>query len=96
MAADTIREYIEHGTIRNSVNFPTTELPDRAESGMRVTVVNRNVPGMVAKIASTLANAGINITQQINKSRGSIAYNVLDFDPANGARMFSSKISKRN
>ncbi|CAB9504260.1 D-3-phosphoglycerate dehydrogenase [Seminavis robusta] len=82
MAAETIRDFIEHGTIRNSVNFPTTELAERRDHAMRVTVVNKNVPGMVSKIATAFANAGINILQQINKSRGDIAYNVLDFDPA--------------
>jgi D-3-phosphoglycerate dehydrogenase / 2-oxoglutarate reductase len=82
MAADTIREYIEHGTIRNSVNFPNTVMPDRHERTIRVTVVNKNKPGVLSKITDCFAKAGLNIAQQINQSRGDIAYNVIDLDPA--------------
>jgi D-3-phosphoglycerate dehydrogenase len=82
MAADTIREYIEHGTIRNSVNFPTTSLEDRHERTVRITVVNRNIPGMLSKITDCFAKSGVNIAQQINQSRGDIAYNVIDLDPS--------------
>jgi D-3-phosphoglycerate dehydrogenase len=81
MAAETIRDYIETGAIRNSVNFPTTSLPDRPEKTIRITVVNRNIPGMLAEITQVFANAHLNIVQQINQSRGYIAYNVLDIDP---------------
>lgn len=82
MAAVTIREYLEHGHIRNSVNFPTTSLPERHDRVIRITVVNRNVPGMLSKITDCLGKAGVNIAQQINQSRGDIAYNVIDLDPA--------------
>ena len=82
MAAETIREYIEHGTVRNSVNFPATDLPERGENTIRITVVNSNKPGVLSKIAEVFAKAGVNIIQQINQSRGDIAYNVLDVDPA--------------
>eukprot|EP00568_Trieres_chinensis_P010441 CAMPEP_0183300556 /NCGR_PEP_ID=MMETSP0160_2-20130417/6942_1 /TAXON_ID=2839 ORGANISM="Odontella Sinensis, Strain Grunow 1884" /NCGR_SAMPLE_ID=MMETSP0160_2 /ASSEMBLY_ACC=CAM_ASM_000250 /LENGTH=488 /DNA_ID=CAMNT_0025462997 /DNA_START=223 /DNA_END=1689 /DNA_ORIENTATION=- len=81
MAAETIRAYIEHGTIRNSVNFPDTALPDRPPQTIRMTVVNRNVPGMLAHITELYGKAKLNILQQINHSRGDIAYNVLDVDP---------------
>lgn len=87
MAADTIREYIEHGTIRNSVNFPSVELEERGENTIRVSVVNKNVPGMLAKITEVFARYNLNITQQINQSRGDVAYSVLDIDPATGADM---------
>ena len=50
MAAETLIDYLEHGTIRNSVNFPATNLPERHESIIRVTVVNKNVPGVLSKI----------------------------------------------
>lgn len=83
MAADTIREYIEHGNIRNSVNFPNTSMPDRQDRIIRITVVNRNIPGMLSKITDCFARYGMNISQQINQSRGDIAYNVIDLDPAN-------------
>lgn len=82
MAAETLIEYIEHGTIRNSVNFPSTNLPERHESIIRVTVVNKNIPGMLSKITDCISKAGVNIAQQINQSRGDIAYNVIDLDPS--------------
>jgi D-3-phosphoglycerate dehydrogenase len=81
MAAETIRQYIEKGTVRHSVNFPATSLPDPPEKTIRITIVNKNVPGMLAHILEEFAKADLNIVQQINHSRGSIAYNVLDFDP---------------
>ena len=82
MAAETIREYMEHGTIRNSVNFPSTDLPVRAEDVIRFSVVNKNIPGMLSKITDCFAQQGVNIVQQINQSRGDIAYNVIDMDPS--------------
>lgn len=82
MAAETIREFMEHGTIRNSVNFPNTNMPERHENIVRVTVVNRNQPGMLSQITDCFARAGVNIAQQINQSRGDIAYNVIDLDPS--------------
>ena len=80
MAADTIRDFLETGTIKNSVNFPDTELSDRPDRGVRFTVVNKNVPGALAHITEAFASEGLNITQQINHSRGDVAYNVIDVD----------------
>ena len=80
MAADTIREYLESGTIRNSVNFPNTSLPDRPEHSIRFTVVNQNIPGVLAHITEAFAKENLNIVQQVNQSRGQVAYNVLDID----------------
>lgn len=82
MAAETIREYMEHGTIRNSVNFPNTSMPNRHDRTVRITVVNQNIPGMLSKITDVFSKAGLNIAQQINQSRGDIAYNVIDLDPS--------------
>ena len=81
MAADTIRDYMEYGTIRNSVNFPDTNLPQIDIKGIRITVVNENKPGMLSQITEKFAQHNVNITQQINQSRGDIAYNVIDIDP---------------
>ena len=78
MAADTIRDFLETGTIVNSVNFPSTSLPDRPDGAVRFTVVNRNVPGVLAHLTEAFASEKLNIMQQINQSRGEIAYNVLD------------------
>lgn len=81
MAAETIRQYMEKGTIRHSVNFPDTSLPEQPIKTVRITVVNQNKPGMLAHITEAFARHNINIVQQINHSRGDIAYNVLDIDP---------------
>lgn len=80
MAAETIRTYLETGTIKNSVNFPDTALNDRPPNAVRFTVVNKNVPGALARITEAFAAEGLNIMQQINHSRGDVAYNVLDID----------------
>lgn len=80
MAADTIRDFLETGTIRNSVNFPATSLSESPGGTVRFTVVNKNIPGCLAAITEAFASYGLNIVQQINQSRGEIAYNVLDID----------------
>ncbi len=81
MAADTISDYLRTGTIKNSVNFPATALPERPEGSIRLSVINKNQPGVLANITEVFAKGGLNILQQINQSRGDIAYNVLDIDP---------------
>ena len=80
MAADTIQAYLEHGTIQNSVNFPAAALPERKEGSIRVCVATQNVPGMLAYISEVFAKHGSNIVQQINTSRGDLAYNVIDVE----------------
>jgi len=80
MAAETIQEYLETGTIRNSVNFPSVSLPERAEGTIRISVVNKNQPGVLASITESFAKHNMNIQQQVNHSRGDIAYNVLDIE----------------
>jgi D-3-phosphoglycerate dehydrogenase len=87
MAAETIRDYVEHGTIRNSVNFPSCALPTMDSSAIRISVVNKNIPGMLSKITEAFARSGVNITQQINHSKGDIAYNVIDIDPKDSEKM---------
>ena len=78
MAADTTALYLQTGTIRDSVNFPTTTLPARLDTVQRVCVVNENRPGMLGEILSVFGNAGINIVQQINTSKGDVGYNVIE------------------
>ena len=81
MAADTIRAFLQTGTIKNSVNFPDTELGQLTTgTTVRFTIVNKNIPGMLSKITEKFASEGLNIVQQINHSRGDIAYNVVDID----------------
>lgn len=91
MAADTIRNFLETGTIRNSVNFPDTTLEAQKEGTVRITVVNKNLPGMLAHITEVFANANLNILQQINHSRGDIAYNVIDVDTSQENDVLSFK-----
>ncbi len=78
MVADEVREYLENGTIRNSVNFPEVFMP-RSE-GHRIAVVNSNVPNMVGQISTALAAGGLNIVDMLNKSRGDLAYTLVDVD----------------
>ncbi|RLA36416.1 MAG: 3-phosphoglycerate dehydrogenase [Gammaproteobacteria bacterium] len=78
MVADQIRDYLEEGTVRNSVNFPEVVMP--RNGGYRMTVVNANVPNMLGQISTDLAKAGLNIVDMLNKSRGDLAYTVVDVD----------------
>ena len=81
MVADSVREYLEHGNVRHSVNFPESVLP-RASGGVRLAVANRNVPNMVGQISTCLAAARLNIADLLNKSRGEFAYTLIDIDSA--------------
>ena len=78
MVVDQVREYLEHGTIQNAVNFPNVEMP--RESPHRVAIANANVPNMLGQISSTMAKAGLNIHNMVNKSRGEMAYTLVDVD----------------
>ena len=79
MAADTLRDFLENGNIRNSVNFPEAVLP-RVPGKTRLAIANSNVPNMVGQISTLLANANINIADLLNKSRGELAYTLIDTD----------------
>ena len=78
MVAQQVKDYLENGNIKNSVNFPAVKLP--RTNGHRITVVNSNVPDMIGQISSALANKGMNIIDMLNKSRGDIAYTIIDID----------------
>src|SRR5204863_4957556 len=78
MVVDQVREYLEHGTITNAVNFPNVEMP--REAPYRVAIANANVPNMLGQISSTMARAGLNIHTMVNKSRGEMAYTLVDVD----------------
>src|SRR5215470_9597128 len=69
MVAEQVRDFLENGNIRNSVNYPDTVLP-RMPNTTRLGVANRNVPNMVGQISTCLAAHGINIADLLNKSRG--------------------------
>ncbi|MFU8813977.1 MAG: phosphoglycerate dehydrogenase [Pseudomonadales bacterium] len=76
MAADQLVEFLRTGNIRNSVNFPTVIL--EPAGGCRVAVTNRNVPGVLNQVTAVLAERQINVVDMINKSRGDVAYNLID------------------
>lgn len=78
MIADQLKDFLENGNIKNSVNFPAVKMP-RLE-GYRMAIANANVPNMVGQISSILAETGHNILDLINKSRGEVAYTLLDVD----------------
>jgi chorismate mutase-like protein len=78
MVADTLRDFLENGNVRNSVNFPEAVLPRVGDN--RVAISNDNVPNMVGQISTCLADAGLNIADLLNKSRGDIAYTLIDTD----------------
>ena len=78
MVVDQVREFLEHGTVANAVNFPNVEMP--RESPYRVAIANANVPNMLGQISTTMARAGLNIHTMVNKSRGEMAYTLVDVD----------------
>ena len=83
MVVDELRDYLEHGTVQNSVNFPNVSMA--RESAFRIAIANANVPNMLGQISTTLAEAGVNIHNMVNKSRGDVAYTLVDVDSAIGA-----------
>jgi D-3-phosphoglycerate dehydrogenase / 2-oxoglutarate reductase len=78
MVVDQVREYLEDGNVRNAVNFPSVVMP--RESPFRVAVANANVPNMVGQMSSAMAQAGLNIHNMLNRSRGEMAYTLVDVD----------------
>ncbi len=76
MVTDQVREFLEHGNVKNSVNLPRLSLPRKGVA--RLAVVNENVPDMVAKISHDLGRANINIVHMVNESNGDLAYTMLD------------------
>jgi D-3-phosphoglycerate dehydrogenase len=78
MVVDQLREFLENGNIANAVNFPAVEMP--RESAWRVAIANANVPNMLGQISTAMAMAGLNIHNMVNKSRGEMAYTLVDVD----------------
>ncbi|MDR2486339.1 MAG: 3-phosphoglycerate dehydrogenase [Clostridiales Family XIII bacterium] len=77
MAVEQLMNYVEHGTIENSVNFPMCA-PGVKETATRICVLNRNIPAMLGKLTAVFAERNINIAKLINKSKGDNAYTVID------------------
>jgi D-3-phosphoglycerate dehydrogenase len=80
MVADQVRDFLEDGNIRNAVNLPDVVM--ERESPYRLCIVNANVPNMVGQISTAMAGAGLNIHNMLNKSRGEMAYTLVDVDSA--------------
>ena len=78
MVADQLRDYLEQGNICNAVNFPAVSMG--RESRFRVAIANANVPNMLGQISTAMARAGLNIHNMVNKSRGDMAYTLVDVD----------------
>lgn len=92
MAAAQIRDYLEAGTIRNSVNLPDVALT--APIKPRVTVIHKNIPNMLGSISSAAGDLHINISDMTNRSRGNMAYTVLDLDDTEKVARLAETIGK--
>lgn len=78
MAVNQVKEYLENGNIKNSVNFPEAEMP--RNGSCRLCIVNQNIPKMVGQITTVLANEDINIEEMLNRHHEGLAYNIIDVD----------------
>ena len=82
MAAIELKQYIEYGNIKNSVNFPACSIPYTGKA--RIAVLHENIKGMVGAISNVLSDEGLNIDNMVNKSKGEWAYTLIDLDTFNG------------
>jgi len=82
MAVNQVRDFLENGNIKNSVNYPDCDMG--VVRGTRILIANKNVPNMVGQITTVLAAEKINISDMINKHRSDLAYNIIDLDGAAG------------
>jgi len=78
MAADQLMYFLENGNIKNSVNFPALDMERSTQ--YRITFANNNVPKMLGNVLSLLADENLNVIDMLNKSRGEVAYNIIDVD----------------
>ncbi len=85
MVAEQIRDFLENGNIRNSVNYPDCKL--EPNSDFRVMVMNKNIPNMIGQISTILANANINIVEMLNRSKGDFACNLIDISEPLAGKM---------
>lgn len=82
MVADQLMDYLENGNIKNSVNFPAVHMERAAAGSTRITFCNENVSGVLGHVLSVLADNNVNVIDMVNKSRGDIAYNIIDLEQA--------------
>ncbi len=76
MAVNQLKDFLENGNIKNSVNFPEAQM--ERNGGARILIANQNIPNMVSQISSVLASEGLNIDNMLNKKHENIAYNIID------------------
>ncbi len=88
MVVDQLRDYLEHGVVANAVNFPAVAMA--RESSFRVAIANANVPNMLGQISTAMASAGLNIHNMVNKSRGDMAYTLVDVDSPVGEHVLAA------
>jgi D-3-phosphoglycerate dehydrogenase / 2-oxoglutarate reductase len=82
MAATQLKDFLENGNIKNSVNFPTLSLERTSCPGTRLSISNRNVPKILSHLLALLADENINVIDMLNKSRDDVAYNLIDVEKA--------------
>jgi D-3-phosphoglycerate dehydrogenase len=82
MAADQLMDFLENGNIKNSVNFPAVAMDRNPGIGARITFSNANVSGVLGHVLSLLAEKNVNVIDMVNKSRGDLAYNIIDVQQA--------------
>jgi len=90
MAADQLMDYLENGNIKNSVNFPAVHMGRNPGTNARITFSNENVSGVLGNVLSVLANNKVNVVDMVNKSRGEVAYNIIDVEDAPSAAVIEA------
>lgn len=90
MAADQLMDYLENGNIKNSVNFPAVYMDRSQGTGARITFSNDNVSGVLGHVLSALADNNVNVVDMVNKSRGEMAYNIIDVEQMPGAEVVAA------
>ena len=96
MAANEIVDFIENGNITNSVNFPAVNMGPKRAIGQRITVLHRNVPGVINGITEALADHGHNVANMVSMSRGDYAYAVIDIDDQVGGDAYDKMSAREN
>ena len=90
MAADQLMDFLENGNIKNSVNFPAVSMDRNPGIGARITFSNGNVSGVLGHVLSLLAEKNVNVVDMVNKSRGDLAYNIIDVQQAPSAEVLDA------
>ena len=96
MAVHEIVDFIANGHITNSVNFPAVDMGPKRAIGQRITVLHRNVPGVINGITEALADHGHNVANMVSKSRGDYAYAVIDIDDQVGDDAYDKMSAREN